>query len=99
MDYFVRGRISSRQSCLFYVVFEEPKTSIILCRDFPDFFITFDLQDMSDVVIKSSVKSFDARFINSDTIRIDSIEDLSFWMEINIFWMKEECEKAILLRF
>jgi len=95
MNYFVRGRVTSGQST-FDVHFEKPKNAIILCKDYPDFFVTIDLRNISNFIINSSMTSIDARFIEDETIRIDSDEDLSFWIEIDIQWMLEECEKYLL---
>lgn len=97
MNFFVRGRIafdnSNYNSTSFDVVFDKDYEATILCKDFPKFYMTIYLYDINDIIIKSSMKSIDYRFIDNDTIRVDSIDNLSFWMEIDIQMLIEECYK------
>lgn len=79
MDYFVRCRVTTGHNT-FYVVFEEPKSVVILSKEYPDFFVIIDLRNIHNVV---SLKS------------IDSEDDLAFWLELDIPMMLEECSNGL----
>ena len=117
MNYFIRGRVVSgkESSCFLNVVYVTPMNAKIICKDFPDFYITLNLQNLllidmiesesdtledpnasfDDTIISTSMRSIDARFIEEDLVRIDSIDELGFWIEIVVSYMIYECGKVI----
>ena len=106
MTYFIHGCVVSENesSRLINVVYVKPMNAKIICNDFPDFYITLNLQNLllrepkesfDDTIITTSMTNIDARFIDEDLIRIESNDESRFWIEIVLSMMIYECERIL----